>query len=239
MNHERWLVSYADFITLLFAFFVVMFASSQVDKRKIAAMAATFDSYAAGGAQASRGNSRPAPSAQAAEAAAPSSQGAAPGLTMAELEPSRDRLAAVLHREITSGEVEISLEPRGLVLSLKDSAFFAPGDDAVSPEARPILAKVAQALRQVPGEIRLEGHTDDRPIHSGRFPSNWQLSTARSIAVLKVLTGELGFPPERLAVAGYGEYQPLESNETESGRRKNRRVDLVVLTQEAASMAPS
>ena len=250
MNEERWLVSYADFITLLFAFFVVMFASSQVDKKKMAVMAAAFDSFVNGGSRATRGPkqpggvdkaAKPQPKDSAVEKndSPPENVGALVlGLTMAELQPTQEKLAAELMPEILAGKVEISLQARGLILSLKESAFFAPGDDTVSPDARPIFAKVAEALRQVPGQVRLEGHTDNTPIHSRKFPSNWQLSTARAVAVLKLLTNEFGLPAERFAVAGYSEYQPLESNQTEKGRSTNRRVDVVILTREAAAMGP-
>ncbi|HYM10473.1 MAG TPA: flagellar motor protein MotB [Bryobacterales bacterium] len=241
MNEERWLVSYADFITLLFAFFVVMFASSQVDKKKMAAMAAVFDSHANKGAEPTRkGGKAGAPQAPAASLApAPNARSLVLGLTMAELQPAQGKLTSELMPEILAGKIEISLQTRGLVLSLKESAFFAPGDDRVSDAARPILVKVADALRTVPGEIRLEGHTDNTPIRSRKFPSNWQLSTARSVAVLNLLTKDLQLPADRFAVAGYGQYEPLDSNDTEAGRRKNRRVDLVILTQAAAAMAPS
>jgi chemotaxis protein MotB len=237
MSEDRWLVSYADFITLLFAFFVVMFASSQVDRRKMAMMSAAFDSYVNRGEQSAHGpTTRKGARDSAAPPAGPS---LALGLTMAELEPAREKLNAELANEIMAGEVEISLQPRGLVLSLKESAFFAPGDDVVSPLARPIFAKVAAALRGIPGQIRLEGHTDDTPIHTRRFPSNWHLSSARSIAVLKLLTQDFRLPAERFAVAGYGQYRPLESNRSAEGRHKNRRVDVVILTRDAASLAPS
>jgi chemotaxis protein MotB len=232
MNEERWLVSYADFITLLFAFFVVMFASSQVDKKKIAVMASTFDSYVNG--QLPR---RPA-TRKNGSFYTRTGNVTAQALTMAQLAPAKDKLEEALLTEILAGQVELSLQPRGLVLSLKESAFFAPGQDAISLESHAILAKVAEALRQVPGSIRLEGHTDDTPISSRKFPSNWHLSIARSVAVLRILTQELGLPAERLAVAGYGEYQPLESNQTAPGRGRNRRVDLVLLTQAAEAFAP-
>ena len=101
------------------------------------------------------------------------------GLTMAELQPTQEKLAAELMPEILAGKVEISLQARGLILSLKESAFFAPGDDSVAADARPIFAQVAEALRRVPGQVRLDGRTDNTPIHSRQFPSNWQLSTAR------------------------------------------------------------
>jgi len=240
VSQERWLVSYADFITLLFAFFVVMFASSRVDKKKVAAMAATFNSYMKGQLPRRPPAAKRVSSAAPARPAepAPITPGAAQALTMAQLAPTMESLEKVLAKELLDGKVELSLQPRGLVLSLKEAAFFAPGQDAVSPESRPILAKVAEALRTVPGQIRLEGHTDDAPIHTSKFPSNWYLSTARSIAVLKLLTRELSFPPERLAVAGYGEFHPLEENTTEQGRMKNRRVDVVILTQAAEAFAP-
>ncbi len=244
MNHERWLVSYADFITLLFAFFVVMFASSQVDKKKMAAMAATFDSYVNGGAMPTRGSKQPGTLSQAGKTVpdAAGDVGASSlvlGLTMVQLQPTKDRLAKELMTEILNGQVELSLQPRGLVLSLKESAFFAAGDDTIPPQAMPVFAKVADALRQVPGQVRLEGHTDNRPIRSRKFPSNWQLSTARAAELLHLLAERFELPPGRFAVAGYGEYQPLEANNTEKGRAANRRVDLVILTREAAAMAPN
>lgn len=241
MNEERWLVSYADFITLLFAFFVVMFASSQVDKKKMAVMASTFDSYMKGQLPrrpAARKGSAFTPGPPGRDAYTRTGNITAQALTMAQLAPTKDKLEEVLLTEILSGKVELSLQARGLVLSLKESAFFAPGQDSVSPDSRPILGKVAEALRQIPGQVRLEGHTDDTPIRSRKFPSNWHLSIARSVAVLKLLTEDYGFPAERLAVAGYGEYHPLDSNETEPGRTKNRRVDVVILTQAAEAFAP-
>ncbi len=235
MNSERWLVSYADFITLLFAFFVVMFASSRVDRKKMAVMAAAFDSYLSGGQDPSRGPKTPA----GAHPQPKPPGGTVQALTMAELEPSQKQLEELLKEEIAAGRIELSLGPRGLVMSLKESAFFAPGEDLVSREARPILAKVAAGLALIPGQVRLEGHTDNTPIRTARFPSNWQLSSGRSIAVLRLLTQDLGLPAERFAVAGYGEYHPLESNERADGRARNRRVDVVILTQAAAEMAPS
>ncbi len=241
MNEERWLVSYADFITLLFAFFVVMFASSQVDKKKMAVIASSFDSYV-------NGQVPKRPAAGKGGATTPSSPGpvaytrtgniVAQALTMAQLAPTKDKLEEVLRAEILSAKVELSLQPRGLVLSLKEAAFFASGEDAVSADARAILGKVVEGLRQIPGQIRLEGHTDDTPIRSRKFPSNWHLSTARSIAVLKLLSQDYSFPAERLAVAGYGEFHPLDSNSSDQGRTKNRRVDMVILTQAAEAFAP-
>jgi chemotaxis protein MotB len=164
MNHERWLVSYADFITLLFAFFVVMFASSQVDKRKIAAMAATFDSHATGGSQASRGTVPPAAAGTLTAVNGPGEiplanlRTAALGLTMAQLEPSRQKLSSLLDHDLAAGKVELSLQQRGLVLSLKEAAFFAPGEDANRSRAK-------YAWKATP-MTRQSGHDDSRPTGS-------------------------------------------------------------------------
>ena len=146
-----------------------------------------------------------------------------------ELEP---QFEAELLPEIESGKVTISIEPRGLVLSLTESALFAPGRAQLGFEARGIMRKVGRTLARNSRPVRLEGHTDDTPIRTKKYPSNWQLATARAIAVLQFLVNESSLPVERLSAAGYGEYQPLVPNNSVQNRAKNRRVDIVVLTAE-------
>jgi len=233
-NHERWLISYADFITLLFAFFVVLFASSKVDRGKVQSFAANFESLmnpAAAGAMAGLGGPLPPEGEETGLALHQA-------LTMAEMRPSLERLESDLLPEIRQGKLELSLHPRGIVMSLRQSAFFESGQAELQPESLEIMAKVAQALAEIPGEIRLEGHTDDRPIHNERFPSNWHLSTARAINVLKLLAQRYGIALQRLAAAGYGAQRPLVPNDTPEDRAKNRRVDVVILTKDAAAMEP-
>ena len=223
VNHERWLVSYADFITLLFAFFVVMFAVSQVDSRKVGRFTESF-SKAVGidmFPQAGRG------------LLAGASQG-----TLGEPEPSQSspmpdelvNLKAVLNtpevkEEINS--VQILSRRNELVLRLSDGFLFESGNDSLEERARRVIARLAAELRERSLYIRIEGHTDDRPIHTARFRSNWDLSTARATAVVARLAAE-GIAPERLSAAGYGEFHPVASNATDEGRKQNRRVDLVV-----------
>ncbi len=227
-NHERWLVSYADFITLLFAFFVVMFASSQVNKQKVGSLAAYFEAYIRDG------NARlPTP------VPAEKKSGTEPSASAADLAAAREALARELSSEISQGAIELSLEPRGLILSLRESALFPPGRDTFDPGAAPILTKAALALHKLPRQpVRLEGHTDDVPIQTTQFPSNWELSAARATAVLELLTSQLGIDPARLAVAGYADNRPIARNDTPHGRARNRRVDIVVLSRSAAEMEP-
>ena len=235
-NHERWLVSYADFITLMFAFFVVMFASSQVDKKKVGQISAYFDAYIKDGNAKESKVAKDSPGATPKE---PSSKAAAELATMGELAPVKQQLDQELAKEIAEGKVALSVQPRGLVLSLRESALFPPGQDTINPEALPILDKVAEALRKLPGNpVRLEGHTDNVPIETERFPSNWELSAARANAVLELLCQRFQLEPRRFAVAGYADFHPLANNDTADGRARNRRVDIVVLSRSAAEMEP-
>ncbi len=226
-NHDRWLVSYADFITLMFAFFVVMFASSQADRSKIKRIADAVNEALEHGA------SRFSGKAQAGEGLKNLKIDIKPGPLSAqgaELLPSLKYLNEQLKKEIASGEMRVSLEGRGLVVSLQQATFFPSGEDSIDPVTYPSLEKVAIAIRQLPNPVRLEGHTDSIPIHTTRFRSNWELSAARAIAVLELLSGRFQVPHERVAITGYAETAPVASNEDEQGRARNRRVDIVILS---------
>lgn len=246
-NHERWLVSYADFITLLFAFFVMMFANSEMDKEKARAisesvtkafeqgkMPAVLAGILGGTRQfkAKGEASVPPPDGKNRGAVKPP-QGA-----MAELLPSLEYLSAQLKAEIDAGQMTISMEARGLVVTLREAAFFQSGDQTILPAAYPSLEKVAAAIRKLPNPVRLEGHTDSIPIRNSRYRSNWDLSAARSIAVLELFTTRFRIPRERLAVAGYAETIPVDSNGTLEGRAHNRRVDIVILNSSGWTNEP-
>jgi chemotaxis protein MotB len=248
-NHDRWLVSYADFITLMFAFFVVMFASSQADKTKVkqvsAAVARALESGSPSRAVAEMLAGEPAPKNKAPsvdmknlsklEVRTPPAQISTAG---AELLPSLDYLNTQLKREIDSGKMRVSLEGRGLVISLQQATFFPSGEDAIDPATYPSLEKVATAIGKLPNPVRLEGHTDAIPIHTARFRSNWELSAARSIAALELLNARFSVPRERMAIAGYAETIPLASNESDEGRARNRRVDIVILSRQQMEKEP-
>jgi chemotaxis protein MotB len=239
-NHERWLVSYADFITLLFAFFVVMFASSQTDKSRAKQISEAVEKALADGKSMGvppqvakilggtvddkgQGNAQmkgPGGAQRAAKEAPPEE--------VVELMPSLKVLNAKLQNEIKNGMVEVTLEPRGLVVSLKQAAFFPSGTDALDPGTLPTLDKVAEALNAVSNPLRIEGHTDSIPIHTARYRSNWELSAARAIAMMEVLVTRFGVDRTRMAIVGFADNAPEASNDTAEGRAKNRRVDIVI-----------
>ncbi len=255
-NHERWLVSYADFITLLFAFFVVMFATSHADKDKQKVVSAAvkealeqgaFVTTVAGFLGKSKDNQaihlREAKPYEGApkepkkpEQADPKANAAQAAVV--ELLPSFQALTGDLQTEIQAGKLDVSLEPRGLVVSMREAAFFAPASDAINPEAYPIIEKVADSIRKLTNPIRLEGHTDATPIRSKRFPNNWSLAAARSIATLELLEQRFGVNRGNMAVAGYADTVPIADNSTEEGRAKNRRVDIIILNQFGLTSEP-
>jgi chemotaxis protein MotB len=158
---------------------------------------------------------------------------------VAELVPSMKVLTKELQEEIKVGKVHVSMEARGLVVSLKQAAFFPSGEDTIDPATYPILSKVAQVLQNVGNPVRLEGHTDAVPIHTARFRSNWELSAARSIAMLDVLSEQYHVPHNKLAIAGYADTAPVQPNDTEAGRASNRRVDIVILANRSLVAEPN
>jgi len=244
-NHERWLISYADFITLLFAFFVVMFASSQTDKSKARQISdsvtqafekgairpavkeilgGTVDDTGKGNAmmKGPGGSQKQSPKHDI-----PPEKVAATDLT-----PSMKYLTQELAAEIKAGKLDVRLESRGLIISLRQTAYFPSGGTDVPSQAYPSLDKIASVIRGLPSPVRLEGHTDSIPIHNDHFRSNWELSAARSIAMLQIFTERYGIPRERLGIAGYADNLPIDSNDTPVGREHNRRVDIAILNQQ-------
>lgn len=254
-NHERWLVSYADFITLLFAFFVVMFASSQADKGRAEQVArsvrqalkdggfSTLVASVLGGTidDVGRGNAQmkgPGGAEEALHEGEVSGLGEGEGVTLTELKPAMEFLLEALSEEIDAGMMEITMQARGLVVSFREAAFFASGDATVSEQYIESVAKVAAVTRQLPNPVRLEGHTDSVPIHNARYASNWELSAARSIAMLELFADRFGTPREKLSIAAYAENAPADTNETPAGRARNRRVDIILLNEVGMQAEP-
>ena len=242
VNHERWLVSYADFITLLFAFFVVLFASSQSDKKKQLKLSeamqtaftplGTFDAHSKTppltdiNASAIT-NSVPSPIVRPLSSAS--------NETLEETEARLRKLIAqqVAAGGIPPGGIAMRITPDGLVISLHEAGFFPSGSAEVRPASIPMISILATTLPA--GPLRVEGHTDNVPIHTTQFASNWELSTARSTAIARLLLEHGPIDPANLAAAGYAEFHPVASNATESGRAQNRRVDIILLRKQTAS----
>lgn len=233
-SHERWLVSYADFITLLFAFFVVLYAFAKADQKKQQQVSSAIDR----GFQSlsiAPGRSRDAPGlATMAAGAAPSARYIAETLissakTRADLELMRNDLQQRLSIQIKRGAVSVNLGRDGLVISLREIGFFDSGSAVPRPDTDSTLQLIAKSLADSPYHLRVEGHTDNVPVHNPEFDSNWELSSARAMQIARLLLAMHAVPPDQLSVAGYAEYHPVASNETAEGKAQNRRVDLVVL----------
>jgi chemotaxis protein MotB len=232
VNHERWLVSYADFITLLFAFFVVMFAVSQVDSSKMGRFTEAFSKAVGIDVFPMHGESLLAGGRTPDETAGPSDQG------MAQvLEDLRAALAKMAASNDALQGLQVIKMRQELVLRLPEGVFFDSGDARVKDATGRMFKVLTPELKNRNLEVRIEGHTDDRPIASGRYRSNWELSTARAGAVMAVVLAE-GMPPERMSIAGYAEYRPIADNATDDGRKQNRRVDVVVTALTEKELKP-
>lgn len=222
-KHERWLVSYADFITLLFAFFVVLYSTSQVDRTRMTRLAAAIEG-AFHGIEPQGAGIVPASDLDTKLRINSNNQDLAEDVTLIKQE-----LELALAAEIDRREVALRVGPEGLIVSLREIGFFNSGSDTLKPGSEATVSRIAVLLREHDVALRVEGHTDNVPIHTAEFTSNWELSTARATQMIKVLITSHGFSPDRLSAAGYGEFHPIASNATEDGRRQNRRLDMVVL----------
>jgi chemotaxis protein MotB len=224
INHERWLVSYADFITLLFAFFVVMFAVSRVDTQKLGRFSQSF-SEAMGLIDEGAQGLMPGTGDRMAEPT-PGVNATGPGDEIVRVREELEQKQKEAPGEARA-RIKVVQRRNELVLRLDDNILFDSGDDRVRETAQKALRAVAALVKDRPVELRVEGHTDNVPVRNGRFRSNWELSTARATAVIAELA-QTGFAPERLSAAGYGEFHPVGPNDSPENRAHNRRVDLVI-----------
>ena len=237
LNHDRWLVSYADFITLLFGLFVVLFAFAKADQKKQAEVSAAiqtaFRSMSVFGHVSP--HAKNSPHADNEQQAAVPTNGKtrvelfAPGRVKDDLEKLRRDLERRLSIQLARHTVSIQMGRDGLVISLREAGFFSSGSALPRPETQPTLRQIAASLAHSPYDVRVEGHTDNVPMHSTEFDSNWELSSARATRIARLFLDLKAVEPDRLSVAGYAEFHPAAGNATAEGRAENRRVDLVVL----------
>ena len=233
-NHERWLVSYADFMTLLFAFFVVMYALSSVNEGKYRilsnAMVNAFNS-AQNNPATSPGTVELPPIALVQKPNVISSAAKAPD---ADKQRQRDRMRnvardilAVMAPLIEQGKVRVLETSRGVTIEINDSILFSPGQALLQPPLVKALRAIAEVLAPTDFPITIEGHTDNVPIRNAQFPSNWELSAVRATTVLR-LFADSGVAAERLTAIGYADTRPVESNQQIEGRARNRRVSILI-----------
>ena len=223
-NHERWLVSYADFITLLFAFFVVMYSISSVNEGKFRTVSDSIKAAL---------NPVVSPS----STKVPFTIGENKALTLnpaieGAKEPAVRRLRQIMQSLKNQTHVEIiqlkELTNGDIVLTLPDTVLFRSGESALLPEARPFIQAISEVLIELDRHVRVEGHTDNVPIATVKFPSNWELSATRAVAVVRALSEQYGVPTNHLTAVGHADSRSLTDNLTPESRAKNRRVEIVV-----------
>lgn len=227
-NHERWLVSYADFITLLFAFFTTLYAISRVDQNKASQLAQALQvALGSGPPRAFKSGGTSLPLTRPTPGAEPQAGHKRAERQLAELAQSLSKLA-----QSYGGDARFSVrvDPRGVVLSMGEAALFAPGDSRLRTQGLPVLDAITHLLLQNPHPLIIEGHSDDRSTTQPTL--NWRLSTERAVNVLSYLVEAHGYPPVKMAASGYGQYHPVADNATPDGRARNRRVDLIILRDE-------
>jgi chemotaxis protein MotB len=244
ISHDRWLVSYADFVTLLFAFFVVLYATAQIDKQKAMRLSDAIQSgfQELGVFQKGGPNTVSAAIPSSSEDLPPQPRPAQPSAQeiarQRELNTIRSELERALAPEIKQNDVALHMDADGLVVSLREMGFFDSGSASIKPGAENAISRVALILREHECFVRIEGHTDNVPIHTSQFASNWELSTARATGLVKALIEQYDISPGRLSAAGYAEFHPVASNDDAKGRQLNRRVDVVILRTWHSSTPP-
>lgn len=226
-NLDRWLLTYADLITLLLAFFIVMYSMSRIDAKKFGKMSEALSGVLSGGTTAVK---------QGAE------RGSLPGsgvLDIGHLKTLGHNIQEAFDKAGKDKELNVEVSERGLVIHIMEQALFREGSADLEDRARQTLELVGSQLRNLENHVRVEGHTDNKPINTARFPSNWELSSARATAVVKYFVDNFEIAPTRLSALGFGEFRPIAPNNTDENRSKNRRVDIVVLTMELSEQEPS
>ena len=214
-GRDRWMISYMDVLTILLIFFIA------VASRTLPLLQATPPTPVL-----------PAPPAPL--AAVPISQ-PVPLAPVSEARPDLPRIDLLRIKErLEQRGLDLRMEPRGLVISLPQTVLYPSGEDRIIPEALPIVSEIADVLRDVPNRVSLVGHADSVPIHNRRFKNNWELSAARGLQLLTLLSGTYGIQESRLSVASDGSYRPIGPNDTPDGRASNRRVEIVILEEPGA-----
>lgn len=228
-NHERWLVSYADFITLLFAFFTSMYAISSVNEGKFRIMSESL---------AIAFNPSMYTSTRVQEG--PKFVKEQRSHVSDEFKPmsanNYQKVQAALKDLEVDKKLTLIADENKITIRISESMLFEPGTDRLMKEAFPVINEVAAVLSELPNSVRIEGHTDNVPVNTERFPTNWDLSSARAITLLKYLISEHAYEPRKLSALGFGEYRPIDTNDTPSGRFKNRRVDIMILNGDSVML---
>ena len=212
-GQDRWLLTYSDLITLLLGLFVILYAMSKIDTKKYNQWVAAFGGVFG--------------SSQVDMKSGPGAKGLVEGMN--DQIRVRQMVKQSLELNGTVDGLSVSMDERGVTIHIQDNVLFRSGEAELKPASLHLLDSIAHVLRRIPNDIRIEGHTDNVPIASDRFPSNWHLSVHRAMSTGYYFIKEFGIDPEKVAVVGYGDRRPVTANDTEEGRARNRRVDIIIL----------
>lgn len=244
-NSERWLLTYSDLITLLMIFFIVMYSISNVDSEKYNSLATSLNTsfnptfsivegsgnhYIGNGLSNNTGNSQ-------------FLSNVSPQTTLSPTQEIENELRNYLEAHDLTSQIDLHIEPQGLILSLNENVFFESGRAEIQPDYKKNILEIGEILNTFDNDVAIEGHTDNIPISNSRFKSNWELAAVRATNVVHLLIDEGHVAPNKLCATSYGEYRPIASNDTAEGRAKNRRIDIVLLSatfyEESISSTPA
>jgi chemotaxis protein MotB len=229
-NHidETWLIPYADLLTLLLALFIVLFASSQIDAQKFQRIARSFNSALTGGTGVLEFQ-KPLEE----ELEQPPANQEGHNNEIKELQQVQGKINKYIQQESLTGQLKTTLTEEGLLVTILNDVLFDSGSAEVRPQDRKLAKEISQLLvMNPPRSIIISGHTDNVPINNSQFSSNWELSVMRAVNFMKLLLENKHLDPRWFSAKGYGEYKPVASNGTEEGRKKNRRVEILILPNE-------
>ncbi len=252
---ESWLIPYGDLMTLLLALFIVLFASGNVDATKYQAIMQSFYSEFNGGMLPQNGGANLIPDGGILLPADPDdddpsptpspspSPGTGVGLPDPQLQALFNSLTGYVAANDLSGNMKLSLSAEGVLITLSSDVWFASGSAALTPSMREFAATLSNLLiqnqhKEQPLNIIITGHTDNRPIATVAFRSNWHLSVARAVNFMEVMLNNPGFDPRHFSARGYGEYEPIDTNSTDIGRQRNRRVEVLVTLRPLTAPEP-
>ena len=226
-NMERWLLTYADLITLLLAFFIVMYSMSQIDAKRFGKMSESLHNILRGGESVLNYDN---------EIQKTEGHGV---LKLGNLRMLQKAIEGKSEERKRLEDIQTEITERGLVIHIVERALFKEGSANLQGNFQEVLGLIFDEIDSIPNHIRIEGHTDDRSMMSAKYPSNWELSAARATEVVRYFVNEYSFPPERISALGYGKYRPIQPNNSIENRAQNRRVDIVILTMELSLKEPS
>jgi chemotaxis protein MotB len=222
-NAERWLLSYADFITLLMIFFIIMYSMSVVDAQKYKQLSSSLNSALAGDNQKIEGGDQGSP-VEDVKLNDPEANA-----TQEDMAKLMEQVNQLINEKGLQNEVTVNMGEIGVWITFKDFVLFDSGSATIKPEMVGTLVELGKILTTVNNYVRVEGYTDNVPISTSTFSNNWDLSVMRASKVLEIVVSQAGFPPDKISAIGYGEYRPVAPNDTDENKAKNRRVDIVIL----------